>query len=133
MFEWSSVLDLAEELAGRDATSEVAEAAWRAGASRAYFAAYNAAKDYLADLEGWRTPRVDSHQELFKYLEGLQSHSKMHRQVAAVLGRLRNARNSADYDREPSFRQVAARQAILDARKTLDLVDELRARRRGRE
>ncbi|MCA9638283.1 MAG: HEPN domain-containing protein [Myxococcales bacterium] len=129
MFEWSSVLELAEELARRDATGEGAEAAWRAAASRAYFAAYNSAKDYLEDLERWTPPRADSHQELFRCLERLTGHSKMHRQLAAILTRLRHTRNRADYDREPSLRQDAAKTALLDAKKAFGLVDSLRTRR----
>jgi len=133
MFDWASVLELAKFLADHAdhaTTGGTPEAAWRSGASRAYFAAYNTVKDYIQEFDQYTPPRADSHRELHDFVGTRTVHGKLHRQISTTLGRLRDSRNVADYDREPSFNQDKAAAAIIRATQVLSLVEELRVQRR---
>ncbi|KAF5436823.1 hypothetical protein C5S35_07295 [Candidatus Methanophagaceae archaeon] len=55
MFNWSGYLDLAKELAGQTAGQATEEAKLRSSASRAYYAAFCRARNYLRD-EGCSIP-----------------------------------------------------------------------------
>jgi len=129
MFEWASVLELAKVLSDHAASGATPEAAWRSGASRAYFAAYNTVKDYIWEFEQYAPPKADSHRELHDFVSARTGHGKRHKQISTTLGRLRDLRNVADYDREPSFDQEKAAAAVVRATQVLSLVEDLRAKR----
>ncbi len=51
-FDWVEYLDLAEELAGYPVNPASQEAKLRSSISRAYYAAFSKARNYLRDIEG---------------------------------------------------------------------------------
>jgi uncharacterized protein (UPF0332 family) len=88
MFDWSKYVDLARELVQRFSSEEFQ----RSGISRAYYAVFHAARDYL-DRKG---PPVARHGA---------AHAEVRRRIAREdwqmgmrLRRLHNWRTSADYD-----------------------------------
>ncbi len=130
-FDWSSFCEIARELASRAPATQHAEAAWRSGTSRAYFSAYNAARQYLADFEPtWRPPKADSHVDLFRFIESLGAHARLHRKVATDLRRLRVRRNAADYDPH-AHAQTEADDSVTSAENVRRLVEDLREKRGG--
>jgi uncharacterized protein (UPF0332 family) len=96
MFDWSGYLDLAKELAGQTAGQATEEAKLRSSASRAYYAAFCRARNYLRD-EGCSIPPTGiAHvivRDEFKF-----STDKQHRKIGQNLDRLRIDRNKVDYD-----------------------------------
>src|SRR4051794_32933829 len=96
-FNWLEFLNLAEELAGNSNGSSSQEAKLRSAISRAYYAAFITARNYLRDTEGIRLPfNKDVHifvQNQFKY-----NSDKNRQKIGQWLGILRVTRNQADYD-----------------------------------
>ncbi len=60
-FDWSEYLNLAQELAGKATTPASQEAKLRA-ISRAYYAAFVQARNFLRDRDGLTIPRESTHQ-----------------------------------------------------------------------
>jgi len=98
-FAWAAYLTLAEALFRARATFADQEACCRAAISRAYYAAFCAARNHARDNEGLPLPRRDRgrvHQVVIAYY----SHhtSQQHRAIGWALSQLRRQRNQADYD-----------------------------------
>ena len=55
-FDWSEYLKLAQELAGQTVSPANEEAKLRSSVSRAYYAAFCKARNYLRDIEGHSIP-----------------------------------------------------------------------------
>jgi len=55
-FDWSEYLKLAQELAGQTVSPANEEAKLRSSVSRAYYAAFCKARNYLRDIEGCSIP-----------------------------------------------------------------------------
>lgn len=55
-FHWSDYLELAEELQSKAVTSIIHEAYLRTAISRAYYAAFITARNYLYQVEGEKFP-----------------------------------------------------------------------------
>jgi uncharacterized protein (UPF0332 family) len=84
-------LTLAARLAGGST-----EAEWRTAVSRAYYAAFHAARDALTDM-GFAVPRADqAHQYLYHRLNNC-GHPQL-QQAGRELSTLRWMRNQADYE-----------------------------------
>src|SRR5437899_8019069 len=82
------------------------EADWRSAASRAYYAAFHAARDLLAALR-FRTPRADrAHNYLYVRFNNCGAPAV--ERAASRLHDLRNLRNVADYDVGPPFQAQEA-------------------------
>src|SRR5262249_47477210 len=82
--------------AARRLAAGIDEADWRSAASRAYYAAFHAARDLLAAWH-FRTPRADrAHNYLYVRLNN--AGEPMVERVASLLHELRTQRNFADYD-----------------------------------
>jgi len=97
MFDWSDYLDLAKELAGQTASQATEEAKLRSSVSRAYYAAFCKARNYLRDIEGRSIPSTgDAH--VFVRDEFRYSADRLHRKIGNNLNRLRIDRNKVDYD-----------------------------------
>jgi uncharacterized protein (UPF0332 family) len=97
MFDWSDYLDLAKELAGRMASHATEEAKLRSSVSRAYYAAFCKARNYLRDIEGRSIPSTgDAH--VFVRDEFRHSADRLRRKIGNNLNRLRIDRNKVDYD-----------------------------------
>jgi len=97
MFDWSDYLDLAKELAGLTASQATEEAKLRSSVSRAYYAAFCKARNYLRDIEGRSIPSTgDAH--VFVRDEFRYSADRLRRKIGKNLNRLRIDRNKVDYD-----------------------------------
>ncbi len=95
-FDWSEYLKLAQELAGQAINSASQEAKLRSSVSRAYYAAFCKARNYLHDIEGHLIPSTG---EAHKYVRDVfkRSPDRSRRKIGNNLDRLRIDRNKADY------------------------------------
>jgi uncharacterized protein (UPF0332 family) len=111
-FDWSEYLDLAREL--NDNLIRNREAKQRSVVSRAYYAVFNLAKNYLEQVEGHLIPRTaDAHRYVSDQF--LMSADPKRQEIASKLSRLRKFRNQADYAaRFPALASTATR-AIAEA------------------
>jgi uncharacterized protein (UPF0332 family) len=109
-------LTLANVLCG-----ETTEAAWRSAVSRAYYAAFHAARQLLRDL-GFRTPRADqAHAYLWLRLSNC---GDAHLQIAGRrLRDLRSERNHADYDIDAPQHQTNAASHVRIAEQLIQVLD----------
>jgi hypothetical protein len=96
-FDWLEYLNLAEELAGRSGSSSNQEAKLRSAISRAYYAAFIKARNYLRDTEGIKVP-FDRDIHLFVQNQFKHHPDKNRQKIGQWLGILRVTRNKADYD-----------------------------------
>jgi hypothetical protein len=96
-FAWLDYLMLAEALLQARTSLAPEEACCRAAISRAYYAAYGAARTRACDQEGLQLPATgDAHRRVITHYR--QGPSPLHRAIGNNLRRLRRARNLADYD-----------------------------------
>ena len=96
-FDWSEYLKLAQELAGQTASPANEEAKLRSSVSRAYYAAFCKARNYLRDIEGYLIPSTsDAH--AYVRDEFKRSPNKLGRKIGWELDQLRTHRNRVDYD-----------------------------------
>ncbi len=95
-FDWSQYLNLAKELTGQSTIPANQEAKLRDAISRAYYAAFILARNYLRDHEGISIPKTsDAHRYVW---EQFQLNPDPQRQlIANNLKRLRAYRRQADY------------------------------------
>lgn len=118
MIRSAELLSLARTLAA--GTTEVH---WRAAISRAYYAAFHQARDFLQSL-GFDVPRSDTaHAFLWRRLEN--SGHKTLQQAGTALVQLRRQRNRADYDVAESVIQRDANAAITNASETIRAIGSL--------
>lgn len=124
-FPWIDYLRLAEALIQARNTLAPAEARYRAAISRAYYAAYGAARNHARDYEHYMPiPAGRDHDLVAKhYLEGP---SRLHRQVGQTLQRLIVERHRADYDDDiPQNLRRLAQFATQEARQVFALLQQL--------
>ncbi len=95
-FDWSEYLTLARQLAGETSAVPTGESRQRGAISRAYFAAYCRARNYLRDREGLAIPQRDPH--VFVRREFSHRSVPGYGPLGADLQRLHLDRNKADYD-----------------------------------
>jgi hypothetical protein len=88
--------------AARRLAASTEEADWRSAASRAYYAAFHGARDYLAALR-FRTPRADRAHN-YRYVRFNNAGHPTVERAANLLHDLRTRRNFADYDLQAPFR-----------------------------
>lgn len=96
-FEWSEYLNLARELAGKATTPANQETKLRAAISRAYYAAFIKARNYLRDSEGLSIPKTG---EAHRYVQQQFAFSpdRTRKKIAENLRYLRSYRRKVDYD-----------------------------------
>lgn len=94
-FDWSEYLQLARELAGKTTTSSSQEAKLRSAISRAYYAAFVKARNFLLQ-DGLTIPRENAHQYVINQFRN--SSEAVRRDLGEKLQILRNFRNKADYN-----------------------------------
>lgn len=94
-FDWSEYFKLARELAGKDESPANEEARLRSSVSRAYFAAYCLARNYLID-KGYAIPSgPNGHRFVCNTL--MESYDEESKKIGGHLNRLRIRRKLADY------------------------------------
>jgi hypothetical protein len=94
-FAWTRYLELAKELAGKPVTTEGREAKLRSAISRAYYAAFHEARDFLVITQGPLPYNVNEHEYVKNWY--LDQRDRLRAQVGNDLNRLRQDRNRADY------------------------------------
>jgi uncharacterized protein (UPF0332 family) len=96
-FDWSDYLSLAESLSQHPEAPGPEEAALRAAISRAYYAAYCTARNFAHSRgEITLTRTAGDHQLVIGHFKGSEDRGK--KSIGLWLDRLRDNRNSADYD-----------------------------------
>ena len=96
-FAWAAYLTLAEALFRERVTFADQEACCRAAISRAYYAAFCAARNNARDNEGLiLSNTARDHQIVFTHYA--QNPNAQHTTIASTLHRPRRERNRADYD-----------------------------------
>ncbi|HEY9808621.1 MAG TPA: hypothetical protein V6D13_04710 [Halomicronema sp.] len=93
-FDWSQYLNLAYKLAGTP-HNPANEAELRSAISRAYYAAFIKARNFLRDVDNLTIPRRDGHKYVINHFEN--NSDKRRREIGNNLHRLRDFRNDADY------------------------------------
>jgi uncharacterized protein (UPF0332 family) len=93
-FDWREYLNLARFLQGQSGSSFIQEAAFRCAISRAYYAAFCHARNYARDRHGF-SPNYNSndHRLVRRHFQ-----NRGISEIATKLDRLRQWRNSCDYD-----------------------------------
>jgi uncharacterized protein (UPF0332 family) len=98
------------------------EAERRTAVSRAYYAAFHAARDLLREL-GFAVPRADrAHEYLYRRLNNCGLGAVV--DAGRTLHALRSGRNQADYDVDSPFPSAAV-EAVADAESILQTLDAL--------
>src|SRR5947209_8102595 len=98
-FDWTEYLALAQELGGRRPPVPAGpEARARSAISRAYYAAYVQARNYLRDKD--HDPALPSSGQAHEYVrrQFWRSRDRRRRRVATLLHSLRVVRNQTDYE-----------------------------------
>lgn len=119
MFDWSTYLNLAKQLAG---TTD--EASQRSAVSRSYYSVFCSARNFLRDQENVQIPSGGrAHKYVWDYFE--RSPDIQRREIGQVGHRLRRARGTADYeDVVPQLGQVVGL-ALLRADRLFQLLGGL--------
>jgi uncharacterized protein (UPF0332 family) len=106
-FKWTQFLTLAEKLHESAATDTLlAEAQYRTVIGRAYYAAFNVAKEYLKSQNISIPKEKNEHFEVrneFGKLFEKSNTNKNFRIVNKTLNKLRQRRNNADYDSDAYY------------------------------
>ncbi len=121
MFNWAEYLELAEVLVG----VEPQEAAWRSAVSRAYYAAFKSAYNFLC-AEGVRLPAgiPGSHMNVWRRFRGS---GPARRSVGLKGDRLRRRRTGADYDDSKPIVRQDVDYAIQEAKHVLATLKAIEA------
>jgi uncharacterized protein (UPF0332 family) len=96
-FDWSQYLNLAREIIGQPTSPANLEAKRRSAISRAYYAAFISARNYLQEIEGLSIPiTADAHKYVVQQFK--QSSDSDRQNIGRNLEKLRRERNQADYN-----------------------------------
>lgn len=96
-FDWLQYLILAKELDGQATAPASPEARRRSAISRAYYAAFIGARNYLQKQEGHSIPKTsDAHKYVSEQFK--RSSDPVRQDIGRKLERLRTTRNQADYN-----------------------------------
>jgi hypothetical protein len=113
-FAWAEYLALAEALFRERGRFADEEACCRAAISRAYYAAFCAARNHARDSEGLPLPQRDTGRIHQVIIDHYSRHQQSPRRVIGwALSQLRRERNRADYDDRNMQRVVAVAQTAL--------------------
>ncbi|CBN56323.1 MULTISPECIES: HEPN domain-containing protein [Kamptonema] len=132
-FNWSEYFNLAQELAAISSTNSAAnqEAKLRSAVSRAYYAVFCLARNYLRDVE--QDPRLSSnktydindHQYVAEEFIFNQLKSQKITEIGRDLTRLRKMRNKADYEDTIFNLQTEVKKALNLAQNIMKTLTEL--------
>ncbi|MGH8060007.1 MAG: hypothetical protein ACREOH_22690 [Candidatus Entotheonellia bacterium] len=120
-FDWGQYLTLAQELVGQDVRSAGQEARQRAAISRAYYAVFCQARNYLRDQQGRQTP-VGGQVHAYVRQQFRDSPNPEHNHIGHHLNRLRIDRNKVDYEDTIAGLQLMAQADLLPAAQVLSLL-----------
>lgn len=124
-FEWAQYLNVARELIGLQTPPATREARLRAGISRAYYAAFNKARDYMEDVYQihWVPDGGESHQFVIGWYK---THpDQTFQDIGQLLARLRANRRLADYKKRFTKLEVEAIYSVQAAEEVLRLLETL--------
>lgn len=130
-FDWSEYLNLAQELAATNSDSSANnEAKLRSAISRAYYATFCLARNYLRDIE--KDPRLfrknrDFNEHQYVAEEFIYHPTKMKNMVkiGENLSKLRELRNKADYEDTMFNLQNSVKNALMLAQNIISALNEL--------
>ena len=131
-FEWILYLALAKELLVFHSTEQelntndnIKEAYYRTVISRAYYAAFCTARNYLRDTLNIRISKVDAHISVISEFKEQRELKNSHN-ISNTLQSLRNHRNMADYDDICKIHlDGVAQHAIKESQRVIDLISAL--------
>ena len=124
-FPWREYLTLAEALIRAHNTFAPPEARYRVAISRAYYAAYCAARNHARDYEGYMpVPAGRDHSLVAEHYQA--GASRTHRKIGQILQRLILDRHLADYDDHIGGNlRTMAQVATQEARQVFVLLQQL--------
>jgi len=129
-FDWLEYLYLAQELTGQSARSSTQEAKSRSAASRAYYAAFCKARNFLRAQKNVHIPNTGrAHRLVWQWFEGNSSDEV--KQIGVEGNRLKEDRRKADYDDAvPNLSSLATEALELSGKIIANLteIDELNHR-----
>lgn len=131
-FDWVDYLTLAK-IPREDANNpnSLREARLRSAISRAYYSAFNMAKDYLISLGNRFSGSAEVHREIqniFEHLSENERDDNKRRNLVEIsneLGVLRSSRNKADYDKIVLRIDKMAEAALIRAGRVYELIKSL--------
>lgn len=125
-FSWPEYLDVANCLAGNSCQTTY-EARSRASISRAYYAAFCKARNYLRDVENDRRLQGNFPGNVHVYVIDSLANQRDRKLVKAstILQNLRNNRNKADYDDLLAGLHAKVRNALRDSQMIISIIDSL--------
>jgi uncharacterized protein (UPF0332 family) len=124
-FDWSQYLALADGLSRQPEAVGPEEASYRAAVSRAYYAAFCAARNYARDRDGAVVGgSVGDHLSIINHFR--RSSEKDRRKIGVVLDTLRDRRNKADYSDVLAGVAGEAHVSILEANEIFTLLRSLK-------
>jgi uncharacterized protein (UPF0332 family) len=122
-FDWTQYLYVAQELAGVAGQKPTQEAKLRSAVSRAYYAAFIQARNYLRDVEGQQVPVQNAHRYVIRQF--IASPDPRHRRIGWDLSRVRDMRTHADYDDAVPNLPKMARRSIARATSIIRRIQNL--------
>lgn len=117
-FAWRSLLDLAERLLVYDPDDAVI----RTVINRAYYAAFNVARDIVEQSE--QVPNLRAHNRVWRWFARHESGPPMER-LGQIGFRLSNLRRQADYEAEAMLTVADAQHAMREARHLVDSLSRI--------
>jgi hypothetical protein len=125
-FDWSQYLQLSRELAGLEPTPASQEAKFRSAISRAYYAAFNTAVDYIEAIEGvdYLPASTEKHFDVRRYF--FAQKNKVSQQIADDLNYLRSQLNKADYENNARIDLYGVREAVRRSSGVLRQLSQLK-------
>lgn len=126
--DWCGYFELAQELASGEK-----DAHRRSAISRAYYAAYGCAQQWLTEHENFAPSRGESHRQVWEAFgtpsgRGVRLGSggdRIRKHIGILGGRLKRHRVTADYDASMAAPSHTVVHCLDEARKILTSLDEL--------
>jgi uncharacterized protein (UPF0332 family) len=134
MFDWQEYYLLARVLLSQAESSTHKEAMFRSAVSRAYYAAFHRACNYLREMDEYPTQQEfkSSRKETHKFLIDMFTDNLDHPErceIGDMLQSLKSLRHQADYQKSVEkhmFRRKKMVEPVIDkAREVIDLIDSL--------
>lgn len=122
-FNWSEYLGLAQQLAGKAQISATQESRLRSAISRAYYAAFILARNYLRDRSGLTIPRQEGHKYVIDQFKNAPNPTS--KKIGESLKRLRFNRNKADYDDSVVNLPTITKRTLKLANETISYIQSL--------